>query len=59
MERGEYRNDLDPKSIASVLIGIWDGLLSQAWLDDSFDLIKTSKNFRPVLIRGLLVSKEK
>lgn len=59
MEHGEYRDDLDPKSIAAVLVGSWDGLLLQTWFEESFDPVQTSKNFMPALIRGLLVSKDK
>jgi AcrR family transcriptional regulator len=56
VERGEYRTDLDPKSIAAVLVGSWDGLLLQTWFEDSFDPVETARNFMTVLIRGLLVS---
>jgi TetR/AcrR family fatty acid metabolism transcriptional regulator len=56
MDRHEFRTDLDPKSIAAVLVGSWDGLLLQTWFEEAFDPVEAAKNFMPVLIKGLLNS---
>jgi hypothetical protein len=55
IERGEFRPDLDVKSVAAALVGTWDALLLQAWFDDSFDPLTTAREFMSVLIRGLAV----
>ena len=53
IERGEFRSDLDPDSLAAVLIGTWDAIGLQAWFDDSFDLMAASKNFMTCIISGM------
>ena len=53
IERGEFRSDLDPDSLAAVLIGAWDAIGLQAWFDDSFDLMAASKNFMTCIISGM------
>lgn len=53
IERGEFRPDVDPESLAAVLVGSWDGLLLQAWFDPAFDPLSTARNFMSVIIKGL------
>ena len=53
IERGEFQPDVDPESVAAALVGTWDALLLQAWFDDDFDPLTTSRRFMSVLIRGL------
>ncbi len=37
MDEKEFSADIDPEKIAAALIGSWDALLLQAWLDPDFD----------------------
>jgi len=53
IERGEFRLDIDPESIAAALVGTWDALLLQAWFDDRFDPVTVAENFMTVVIKGL------
>ena len=50
---GEVTRDCDVEAIASALIGTWDALLLQAWLDPHFDPLTVSRAFMPVVLRGL------
>ena len=53
IERGEFRADVDPASIAAALVGTWDALFLQAWFDKNFEPLMTANNFLKVVIRGL------
>ena len=53
VERGEFRSDVDPASIAAALVGTWDALFLQAWFEKNFDPLITARNFLKVVIRGL------
>lgn len=53
VERGEFRTDVDPESIAAALVGTWDALFLQAWFETNFDPLITARNFLKVVIRGL------
>ena len=53
IERGEFRPDLKAESIAAALVGTWDALLLQAWFDDQFDPVETSREFLDALFEGL------
>ena len=53
IERGEFRADVDPASIAAALVGTWDALFLQAWFDETFDPLETAKKFLKIVIRGL------
>ena len=53
IERGEFRSDVDPESIAAALVGTWDALFLQAWFETNFDPLITARNFLKVVIRGL------
>lgn len=50
---GEVTRDCDVAAVAASLIGTWDALLLQAWLDPDFDALATSRAFMPVVLRGL------
>lgn len=52
-DRGEVSAESDVRSVASALIGTWDALLLQAWLDPEFDALATSRSFLAVVLRGL------
>jgi hypothetical protein len=53
IERGEFRPDVKPASIAAALVGSWDALFLQAWFEDGFDPVKTARDFLEVVIKGL------
>jgi AcrR family transcriptional regulator len=58
IETGEFQPEVDAESVAAALVGAWDALLLQAWFDEGFDPLTTSRRFMAVLINGL-VSKPK
>jgi AcrR family transcriptional regulator len=49
----EIDTDIDADKVAAALIGTWDALLLQAWLDPQFDALATSRSFMAVVLRGL------
>jgi AcrR family transcriptional regulator len=51
--RGEFKAGVDPERIASALIGSWDALLFQAWLDADFDAFGASRDHMRVVVAGL------
>lgn len=53
-DSGEFQSPADPNQIAAVLIGTWDALLFQAWLDPDFDPLSASRQHMQLLIRGML-----
>ncbi|MGD9302047.1 MAG: TetR/AcrR family transcriptional regulator [Desulfobacterales bacterium] len=52
-ERGEFRPDARPESIAAALVGTWDALFLQAWFEENFDPVATSRDFLKIVINGL------
>lgn len=50
---GELRDDFEPPKMASLLVGAWDGLLFQAWLNDDFDIETPARQHMQALLRGL------
>lgn len=50
---GEVTADIDADKVAAALVGTWDALLLQAWLDPNFDALATSRAFMEVVLRGL------
>ena len=50
---GEVPAENDADKVASALIGTWDALLLQAWLDPQFDALGTSRSFMDVVLRGM------
>ena len=53
IERGEFRKDIDPPSVAATLVGTWDALGLQSWFDSDFDPVTANDNFMTVFIAGL------
>ena len=53
IERGEFRPDARPESIAAALVGTWDALFLQAWFEENFDPVTTSRDFLKIVISGL------
>ena len=54
IETGEFQPEVDAESVAAALVGAWDALLLQAWFDEGFDPLTTSRKFMTVLINGLV-----
>jgi AcrR family transcriptional regulator len=53
IETGEFQAEVDSESVAAALVGTWDALLLQAWFDEGFDPLSTSRGFMAVLISGM------
>jgi len=53
IERGEFRPDINPESVATALVGTWDALFLQAWFEDDFDPLTIAQDFLSILINGL------
>ncbi len=53
IDHNEFRSDIKIESVAAALVGTWDAIFLQAWFDESFDPITTSKDFLEVLLKGL------
>ena len=53
IDRGEFQPEVDAESVAAALVGAWDALLLQAWFDEGFDPLSTSRKFMAVVISGL------
>jgi AcrR family transcriptional regulator len=43
----------DARQVAAGLVGTWDALLLQAWLDPAFDALAASRGFMAVVLGGL------
>jgi AcrR family transcriptional regulator len=52
-DSGEFKASADPRQVASALIGSWDALLLQAWLDPDFDPLEASRQHMLLIIKGL------
>jgi AcrR family transcriptional regulator len=50
---GDVSPGVNAHDIASAVIGTWDALLLQAWLDPDFDALRVSRQFMDVMLRGL------
>jgi len=53
IQRGEFRSDINPGSVAAALVGAWDALFLQAWFDQNFDPAAAARDFLAVVIQGL------
>jgi len=53
IERGEFRSDINPDSVAAAVVGAWDALFLQAWLEDDFDPVAIAREFLSIMIKGL------
>jgi len=51
--KGEFSPACSPLEVASGLIGMWDALLLQAWVDNTFDALGTSRICLDVMLKGL------
>lgn len=58
MASGEFKADVNTERIASALIGSWDALLFQAWLDPEFDPLGATRDHMQVVVAGLRQSTE-
>ena len=50
---GDVSSQVNAHDIAAAMIGTWDALLLQAWLDPDFDALTVSRQFMDVMLRGL------
>jgi AcrR family transcriptional regulator len=57
IEGGEFITGFDPDAVAATVVGAWDALGLQFWLDDRFDLMTAGRDTMSVIIRGMSVSK--
>lgn len=53
VSNGEFFNATNPEKIAAAVIGSWDALLLQAWLDQGFDPVGAAQEHMTVLLKGL------
>lgn len=53
IRENNFRSEIDPEALASAIIGSWDALLLQAWLDPDFDPLDASQKHMQVFIDGL------
>lgn len=60
VDQDEFSTACRPLEVASGLIGMWDALLLQAWLDDTFDALAAWRTSLDVMLQGLrtLANKE-
>lgn len=52
-ESGEFRREVDAESIATILVGTFDGLGMQYWLDGSIDPVRSTRELAAAVCRGL------
>lgn len=52
-DSGEFHSREDAGQLAAALIGSWDALLLQAWLDPDFDPLAASRSHMAVVCQGL------
>jgi AcrR family transcriptional regulator len=52
-DSGEFHGREDAGKLAAALIGSWDALLLQAWLDPDFDPLAASRSHMAVVCQGL------
>jgi AcrR family transcriptional regulator len=51
--QGEFDPAVDPRALSAGVVGSWDAMLLQAWFDESFDPITSSRLYLEVFIKGL------
>jgi len=56
LKSGEFITDADPRAVAAGIVGTWDALGLQAWLETDFDLEGVSNQFLDVIISGMKTS---
>ncbi len=53
IKSGEFRYDVDSRAMAAALVGGFDALGIQAWLEARFDMNGVSREFLETVIRGM------
>jgi TetR/AcrR family fatty acid metabolism transcriptional regulator len=53
MRKGVFRNDIDPRSVAYLLVGGMDGMFIQSWLSQPDEMEKLVVNSMKALLQGL------
>jgi len=53
VQQGEFSPDCRPYETAAGLVGMWDALVLQAWLDNSFDALAAAKACLENMLRGM------
>jgi AcrR family transcriptional regulator len=56
---GEFAPACRPVEVASGLIGMWDALLLQAWVDTTFDALGSAQACLDIMLQGLRGQKDK
>ncbi len=54
MDSGMFQKRVDPRAIASGIMGAWDGLGLQSMFDPAFDIEKTAEAYIKLVINGLM-----
>ncbi|WP_147819621.1 TetR/AcrR family transcriptional regulator [Salidesulfovibrio onnuriiensis] len=50
---GVFHGDVDAEAVAAGLVGALDGIMLQAWMDESFDLRNNARLFADTVLRGI------
>ena len=58
IREGSFRRDLDPKTMAIIILGMNDGIMVQWLLDKSIDFDKTMKEMVRMVLDGITVKKQ-
>lgn len=58
MAGGEFAPASKPVEVASGLIGMWDALLLQAWVDNRFDALASARVCLDMMLQGLRCQKD-
>lgn len=53
IDQGDFTATTAPEALAAALIGSWDALILQAWLDKGFDPLAASRAHMQVVLKGL------
>lgn len=53
IDSGEFQNQVDPEKIAAAMVGAFDYLMLQAWLDPAFDARDVSQVFLGIMLKGM------
>jgi AcrR family transcriptional regulator len=59
MDSGEFNSRVAAGELAAALIGSWDALLLQAWLDPDFDPLPAARSHMAVVCQGLGTTPDK
>ena len=53
IKNGEFSSEVDAEAVAAAIVGAWDGIGLQAWLESDFELNNASLQFLEIMIKGL------